>query len=393
MRAVIRDLRDFLISLPLTVALLALGIVLVLAATLDQVNIGIWAVQQKYFHTFAVFTDVGNLRLAVFPGGYLIGGLLLINLIGSHIYKFKFAWRKTGIQLTHAGLILLLLGELFSGLWQDEYHLRLDEGQTRNYAESYRAVELVVTDVTNADYDEVFAIPEGSLARLDAVQHPLLPFRVIPRAYLPNSEIRRREASSSHAESNLSANTGFGSQLLAIAQPITYNQKERNIPSAGVELAGAEGPIGTWLVSPYLQEPQRFEHAGRTWTVAMRFARNYQPFSLTLLKFTHDRYPGTSIPKNFSSQLRLTTPDGQDDREVLVYMNNPLRYGGLTFYQSGFDNDDRTTVLQVVRNPSWLLPYIACTLMSLGLAIQFCIHLGGFIRRRPRPAAAIPALS
>ena len=55
MRAVIRDIRDFLISLPLTVALLALGIVLVLAATLDQVNIGIWAVQQKYFHTFAVF--------------------------------------------------------------------------------------------------------------------------------------------------------------------------------------------------------------------------------------------------------------------------------------------------------------------------------------------------
>jgi hypothetical protein len=392
MRAVIRDLRDFLISLPLTVALLALSIVLVLAATLDQVNIGIWAVQQKYFHTFAVFTEVGNLRLAVFPGGYLIGGLLLINLIGSHIFRFKFGWRKLGIQLTHAGLILLLLGELFSGLWQDEYHLRLDEGQTRNYAESYRAVELVVTDITNAGHDEVFAIPERSLARLDAVQHPLLPFRVVPRAYLPNSEIRRREGGSGHAGSNLSADTGFGSQLLAIAQPITYNQKERNIPSAGVELIGAEGSIGTWLVSPYLQEPQRFEHAGRTWTVAMRFARNYQPFSLTLLKFTHDRYPGTNIPKNFSSQLQLTTPDGRDDREVLVYMNNPLRYGGLTFYQSGFDNDDRTTVLQVVRNPSWLLPYIACTLMSLGLALQFCIHLAGFISRRPRRAVALPAL-
>jgi hypothetical protein len=46
----------------------------------------------------------------------------------------------------------------------------------------------------------------------------------------------------------------------------------------------------------------------------------------------------------------------------------------------------------VVRNPSWLLPYIACTLMSLGLAIQFCIHLAGFIRRRPRRAVALPAL-
>jgi hypothetical protein len=74
---------------------------------------------------------------------------------------------------------------------------------------------------------------------------------------------------------------------------------------------------------------------------------------------------------------------------VLIYMNNPLRYSGLTFYQAGFENDDRTTVLQVVRNPSWLVPYIACALMTAGLAVQFGIHLFGFVRRRrPVPATA-----
>ena len=55
---------------------------------------------------------------------------------------------------------------------------------------------------------------------------------------------------------------------------------------------------------------------------------------------------------------------------------------GLTFYQAGFDNNDRTTILQVVRNPSWLLPYIACILMGLGLTVQFGIHLFAFVSKR-----------
>ena len=123
--------------------------------------------------------------------------------------------------------------------------------------------------------------------------------------------------------------------------------------------------------------------------MALRFARHYQPYTLTLLKFSHDRYPGTQIPRNFSSRLRLTTPDGRNDREVLIYMNNPLRYDGLTFYQAGFENNDRTTVLQVVRNPSWKLPYVACGVMALGLVWQFGLHLVGFGARRGSAAGAV----
>ena len=115
----------------------------------------------------------------------------------------------------------------------------------------------------------------------------------------------------------------------------------------------------------------------------------YQPFSLTLLKFSHDRYAGTDIPKNFSSRLQLKTPDGRDDREVLIYMNNPLRYAGLTFYQAGFENNDRTTILQVVRNPSWILPYVACGLMTLGLLLQFGLHLLAFIKKRAARGASV----
>ena len=238
---------------------------------------------------------------------------------------------------------------------------------------------------TDPQFDDVVAIPEASLARKVTVQHPRLPFRVAVQNYLPNASLQ--ELTTGPAAGS-AATAGIGPQIVATLKPLTFKADERNLPAAYVELAGPEGPLGTWLVSPQL-EPQHFDYGGHAWKIALRFARHYQPYTLTLLKFSHDRYPGTEIPLNFSSRLRLTTPDGRDDREVLIFMNNPLRYGGLTFYQAGFENNDRTTVLQVVRNPSWRIPYIACVVMTLGLLIQFGLHLAGFATKRlSTPAAA-----
>lgn len=79
------DARDLFVSLKLTVVLILFSIILILVATLDQVNLGIWVVQAKYFNTFIVFWRVGDMSLAVFPGGYTLGGLLLINLVAAHV--------------------------------------------------------------------------------------------------------------------------------------------------------------------------------------------------------------------------------------------------------------------------------------------------------------------
>jgi cytochrome c biogenesis protein ResB len=116
--------------------------------------------------------------------------------------------------------------------------------------------------------------------------------------------------------------------------------------------------------------------------------RAYKPFVIKLLEARHDVYPGTEIPKNFSSRIRLETSAHTDDREVLIYMNNPLRYAGLTFYQYQMDAGHKTTVLQVVRNPSWILPYVACIMIASGLVWQFGAHLLAFIKKRRLPATA-----
>jgi hypothetical protein len=394
-----RQFRAFFVSLKLTVVLLALGIVLVFAATLDQVNLGIWAVQEKYFRSFFVLARVGDVPVPVFPGGYFIGGLLLLNLTAAHIARFQLTWRKAGIQLTHSGLILLLVGELLSGLWQEDYSMRLEEDEPKNYSESYRLNELAIIDATDPKFDDVVAIPESLLADGGApLQHPKLPFRVAIKFYYPNSVAQPR-AQVPNPPPPPATKGALAERYVIAPQPITYKQDGRNVPAAVVELVAPEGPIGSWLVTPEVPVlrtiegqqrlqmatpmPQRFDYAGRTWEITLRSQRAYKPFTLELLKFSHDRYAGTDIPKNFSSKVRLTTPDGRENREVLIYMNNPLRFAGLTFYQASFDPENpKVTVLQVVRNPSWLLPYVACIVMTLGLVWQFAIHLVAFAAKR-----------
>jgi hypothetical protein len=117
------------------------------------------------------------------------------------------------------------------------------------------------------------------------------------------------------------------------------------------------------------------------YTVELRPRREYKPYAITLKQFTHAVYPGTTTPKDFSSLIDLVG-ENNERREVKIYMNNPLRYSGETFFQSGYFPDNSGTVLQVVRNPGWLLPYLSCTLVTLGMVMHFGQALINFLSRR-----------
>ena len=63
MNQTLRQFRDFFVSLKLTVVLLVLGMILVFGATIDQVHLGIWAVQEKWFRSFFVLWRAGDIPL------------------------------------------------------------------------------------------------------------------------------------------------------------------------------------------------------------------------------------------------------------------------------------------------------------------------------------------
>lgn len=378
----------FFSSLRLTVVLMAFSMVLVFVATLAQVELGIYGVQEKFFRSFFVLANIPGTQIPfpVMPGGYLVGGFLMINLVAAHATRFKFIWAKVGIHLTHFGLMVLLVGELAIGLLQEDFSLRLGEGETRGYSESFRRNEVVLINKSDPHEDEVVSIPESFIADLKPVQHGNMPFRVITRAYYPNANIGLLSSLPEGMDASVFAPNfsthGIGPRLGISPLPITYNDQERNLPAALVELVGTSGSLGTWLVSPMLIAPQPFEYEGKSWEIAFRFEREYKPFAVELIELRHDIYPGSNIPKNFSSLVRVRAVDGSEDRESLIYMNHPLRYRGYTFYQYQMDSANGFSVLQVVHNPARALPYVACVLMTLGLTWQFLFHLSRFAQRR-----------
>lgn len=375
-------------SLRLTVVLLVLALGLVFIGTIAQVKLGLYIVQEQYFNSYFVWwtPQGGDFKIPVYPGGYLLGGLLLINLIAAHIKRFELKRKKFGIFIIHSGLILLLVGQLMSQIFQVESYMSIEEGSQKNYSESGRLSELAVIDVTEPETNLVVAIPQKVLENRKEITHPSLPFTVKVNAYHDNADPQLA-----------------GNGLKFEPRPFQVALNSRNIPAANIEIVTDEGSKGTFSVSNWKTEkylirflaksfsgsfdidmvrPGRFEHNGRTYELAMRPVRYYKPFTVQLLDFTHDRYPGTEIPKNFSSEIRLVRPETGEKREVLIYMNNPLRYWGETYYQGSFEPGDTVSILQVVRNPSWLTPYIACVLVGAGLLVQFLSHLSSFARKR-----------
>ena len=410
----IKKIVGFFTSLKLTVTLLAFAIVLVFVGTLAQVDEGLYAAQSHYFRQWLVVGAhlFGRKIPIILPGGYLIGMVLLLNLVSAHIYRFQLTRKKIGIQLAHAGVILLLVGQLATDMMSREMQMRFDEGQTRSYSESATDSELVFQAG-----DEVTAIPVKLLKSGVEMKIGTLPFTIRVKAFWKNS------------------NPAFRAPMMQNAPPLTTNglalsfdfqelpdvksMDERNIPTAIIELAGPDFSLGDWVVSDWagddalvgairndyagqmgaamaqkitteLVRPQSVGINGKTFNFVMRPTQYPEPFSLTLLKATHTTYAGTDIPKDFRSRVRIENPATGEKREVEISMNHPLRYGGLTFYQYQMDAGQvaqqagRTpsSVLQVVRNPSWLTPYIGCAMVGAGLVIQFMFHLVGFVSKR-----------
>ncbi len=373
----------FISSLRLTVGLLSFSLLLVFVGTIAQVEYGLWDTQVRFFRSFFVYWQPtgGSFGIPVLPGGYLLGWALLVNLLAAHYVRFKFAWSKLGIFMTHFGLIFLLLGQFFTEQLQVESNLRLEEGQVKNYSEGGRNTELAFIDRSNPQFDEVVALPQSQLARGGEITHPKLPFTVKVEEFHLNSRLRQRAPMMA---TNPPASTqGIGTQAELIPFDRATAMDEINVPSAIVSFRGEGAPTGTWLASLNLDQPQTITIGGKSWDMAMRFTRYYTPHSIALVDFRHDKYIGTEKPKNFSSQVRLTNPDTGEDREVLIKMNQPLRYAGMTYFQASFEKGrDDITVLQVVRNPAWLTPYISVIIIGLGLVVQFSMHLFKFVNRR-----------
>ncbi|MEM9414767.1 MAG: cytochrome c biogenesis protein ResB [Planctomycetota bacterium] len=451
--------RDWLASLRLTVALLALSTVLVFLGTLAQVELGVWDAVERYFRSFFVWVPLDVLRSVlapgskqawpgefIFPGGFLLLGLLIENLVAAHTVRYKvrargrslglglallgasvlmfvltvavprismviqqdvvlmlgiwalpmvlataamyalFGSRKAGIVLIHLGLILLLTGEFVTGLEADEGQMQIPERGASNFTYDIREVELALIEPLENGNERHVVIAqwmlEAAVLSGEPIEKPGLPMPIRVEGFMPNSDLR--------AERFIGMDvTRVDWEAFEIDRSSgTSGATEVDVPSAYIAMPTQAGGFERVLVSAHhVVPPAEIEIGGVPWRVELRFKRTYLPYTIQLHDFRNDTFTGTGVAMNYSSDLRLIEPGGAA-REAFIKMNRPLRYDGKAFFQSGFFqhplNRNTGTILQVAQNPGALMPYLACVVVTVGLCVQF----GGSLRRYGRRTAA-----
>ena len=454
----------WLASLRLTVVLLAMAMYLIFVGTLAQVELGIWQVVHDYFRLgniriYGVWTGFVEVRFDVyrsllypgsetewrgwhpFPGGFLIIGALLVNLVAAHALRYKvtgkgkelsvgyglillgsavtaytvfepqtsaaiqqnvmlmlgiwaapmtvigvgcylvFGNRKAGIVMIHSGMILMLLGEIITGLGATEGQMWIHEKGASNRTIDVREVELAFVADMDDGKQEHIVIPQVMIASADKddtmISSGELPLTVRVDEWMENSDLLPIPNGDDPTQVTYQAQ----------AMPaVTGTEQRADRPSAMVAIYNGDERVGKYLLSTWeFVRPVRIEIDGKVWAVSLRFKETHLPYTIQLVDFRHDKFTGTTTPKNYSSTLRLKNPETEENRDDFIKMNQPLRYDQKAFFQSGFFqqplNRNLGTILQVADNPGAWVPYLSCVVVSIGLCMHFVVSLLRYGRR------------
>lgn len=122
---------------------------------------------------------------------------------------------------------------------------------------------------------------------------------------------------------------------------------------------------------------------GKSTTVEFTAMRRSLPFFIQLKRFKIDYHVGSRDPSEFSSQVRVIDGDQAPKEPILISMNEPLTYGGYTFYQSSYipgQPRPTTSIFSVNKDPGRWIKYGGCILIVLGSILLF--SLVGFLSSR-----------
>ncbi|TWU26451.1 Cytochrome c biogenesis protein CcsA [Novipirellula galeiformis] len=371
-------------------------------------------------------TQVRNAKLAMLM--YQIGGLIALTLVLGLIYGFRIGdpglrivWQLTkglgvgglllagcllvfkkqgGNVLLHLGVGLLMVGQFAFGDRQLEQRLSLVEGESTNTLINLDVAELTFIERLDG-VDQVIGIPGSRLqqaADSDAViQDEALPVNVKVIEFFPNSTLKKADK-----DGNI-ATAGIGLEVKAVSLTKAGGTDGAiNVPSAYVELIDKTSgeSISTHLVSQVISDRQmlvpgetvkdEFDSVtvnDKSYDIGLRFHREVKPYWVQLEDVRRVNYSGSDTPRDYSSFIRIIDTETGEDRKDRVWMNNPLRYRGETFYQSNYTplpGGKEMTGIQVVRNSGWLIPYVACSITALGMLVHFLGTLTRFLDRRER---------
>ena len=112
-----------------------------------------------------------------------------------------------------------------------------------------------------------------------------------------------------------------------------------------------------WVNFSYKEKEYRFTYGPKA---------KLLPFALHLNDFQLERYPGSTSPSSYASEVIVK--DEGVELPFRIFMNNVLDHGGYRFYQSSYDSDEKGTILAINQDrPGTYITYFGYFLLTLGM--------------------------
>lgn len=348
-------------SVRITVVCLFLLFVLTFWGTVAQVQQGLYVAQERFFNSF--FFLAGG--FIPFPGAQLVLWVLFVNLLAMTIARFSTyrKWSYAGVLVVHFGLLLYFAAAFLVFQVSRESNVHLTEGEATNVSTSYTQWELAYWTQENQQR-LVSAIDTKDFKPGMEIPFQNQDFTLKVKQFYPNCEAFDSSGKRSPKILNIS---GIG---LLTPKPLV-KEREQNTAGGIFDFQFKDHDY-TLILFGAESEPTPVTIGNKVYYFSLRHKRYPLPFTIKLDHFKVEFYPGMDMAKSYESLVTLSTSGLQ--RQVRIYMNNPLRYKDYTLFQASYDADStgrQYTTLAVVKNFARFLPYVACFIVFFGLVLHF----------------------
>ena len=162
-------------------------------------------------------------------------------------------------------------------------------------------------------------------------------------------------------------------------------EAEANIAAGIFNLYAGTGDVTKVILFGEDTAPVTMNAGGQEWTVALRHKRFPLPMIIGLKDFRREVHPGTEMARSFASDVMVHSD--KIERDVTISMNKPLRHREYTLYQASFGQNSagEISTFAVMKNYGRLVPYVATSVVVLGMILHFVLMLVKRTRKGAQP--------
>lgn len=339
------DVKLLNITLPILMVYLVIG-------TVAQKYIGLYQATHDIF-----YSPIFWIGFIPVPGMPIFMGILVLNLTCYVFLRNPWERKKVGTLVSHIGVILLLVGGLYTALFSKTGYIDLAISEIGTHVSDYHNRDFIVRDMkTNKITSDFSALPV-SIRTVESCQ---------------NCEIIKRTEKNETFQ-------GMAQNMQLVDKELEL-QNEENMAGITFTVQGSEND-GTYLVLEGVPQYPEITVNDQIYRFELNKAKRALPFDIQLIDFRRINHPGINMAFSYESDVLITDHDVQ--WQSTIGMNEPLRYKGYTFFQSSFIETpigDRS-VLSVVQNAGRAFPYIPGFAICLGILMHLILNVSTLTKK------------